>query len=223
MSSRGVDQIESALRNFWNRRAATYYTPDVFGRRILGAYLVKLKPQSLIEVGCGTGELFPIFHDVPRVVAVDWSEEMLAASGKRVDRHGYHNIVLGKVDITSPESVKYLLSSSMAPFDLAVTRTVLMHIPPEKVGAAIQNLTLLSNNVLAFEFYDPSVDPQKLDWHNWHHEYVRLFRPLGYELVDSYDRPDGQPQILFHFRRMKTLKIEREDFPEKNQIKVTVQ
>jgi len=45
------------------------------------------------------------------------------------------------------------------------------------------------------------VDPQKLDWHNWHHEYVRLFRPLGYELVDSYDRPDGQPQILFHFRK----------------------
>ena len=191
----GAGSLEKQLQNFWERRANSYYVPDVFGRRILAAYLTKIKPTSLVEVGCGNGELFSLYKDIPRVVALDWSDEMLKRAQERIARHEYINIATEKLDITE---TFYPMS-----FDLALTRTVLMHISPEKVQKAIENLTRMSKDVLAFEFYDPSwhVDIERLDWHNWHHEYVPMFKNVGYELVDSFDRPDGVPQILFHFRK----------------------
>jgi SAM-dependent methyltransferase len=203
----GAGSLEKQLQNFWERRAEHYYVPDVFGRRILGAYLIKIKPKSLVEVGCGNGELFSLYKDIPRVVALDWSDEMLKRAQERIARHEYTNIITAKLDITDSHGTDDLFKKGacalIAEVDLVLTRTVLMHIPPEKVQKAIENLTRMSKDVLAFEFYDPSwhVDIERLDWHNWHHEYVPMFKNVGYELVDSFDRPDGVPQILFHFRK----------------------
>jgi|SRR5271157_225584 len=195
-SNAGLGRVNEVLNSYWAHMAPHYYVPDIFGRRMLASYLVPLCPQSLIEVGCGSGELFSIFRDIPLVVAVDWQEGMLQRSRERIDRHEYKNIHLAKVDITQD----FIINDAPAKFDIALTRTVLMHIDPKDIDTAVHNMTLLSDRVLAFEFYNPQCE-EKLEFHNWHHEYPALFAKQGYKVVDAYQRPDGVPQVLFNFVR----------------------
>jgi SAM-dependent methyltransferase len=211
-----MSDVEHRLHDYWERRGSVYYVPDVFGRRIVAAYLIKTHPQSLIDVGCGSGELFSSFQQIPRVVAVDWSDSMLNRAQERIERHEYKNIQLAKCDITEPAAEFVLKAVNVRasdlplpekPFEIALTRTVLMHIPEVSKDSekhpwsdACTNLTKLSDDLVLMEYFNPAED-EKLDWHNFHHDYVGMFRTLNYELVDSYDRPDGIHQILFHFRR----------------------
>lgn len=196
-----MGRVNEVLNAYWAHMAPHYYVPDIFGRRMLASYLVPLCPQSLIEVGCGSGELFSIYRNIPRVVGVDWQEGMLKRSRERIERHGYKNIHLSKVDITQ----EFARNDSPIKFDVALTRTVLMHIAPKDIDAAVHNMTLLSDRVLAFEFYKPDCE-EKLEFHNWHHEYPALFAKQGFKIVDAYQRPDGVPQVLFNFVRDQNAK-----------------
>jgi SAM-dependent methyltransferase len=188
-------QALQLLNDYWNRRSGNYDSPepDVFGRNITASYIRKLKPQSLVEVGCGTGQLFPLYKDIPRVVGCDWTDGMLGQSRKRLERHDIRNVTLKKLDITKDHLKEK--------FDLALTRTVLMHIPEEVVAEACKNLAVMSDTVLLFEFYDPNAPA--LEWHCFHHEYPLYMRPLGYEIAELYDRPDGMKQMLMVFKRCK--------------------
>jgi SAM-dependent methyltransferase len=188
-------QALQLLANYWEKRSGHYDSPipDVFGRNITASFLRKLKPKSLVEVGCGTGQLFPLYKDIPKVVGCDWTEGMLQQSRKRLERHSYPNIKLKKLDITKealPEK-----------FDVALTRTVLMHIPEEAVSAACGNLCKMSDTVMLFEYYDPNAP--NLEWHCFHHEYPLYMRTYGFEISEVYDRPDGLKQMLMIFKKEK--------------------
>jgi SAM-dependent methyltransferase len=177
------------LHQYWNERAASYEIHDVLGRNILKHYIENLSPQSLVDVGCGKGELFPLFNGVPRVVALDFSENMLQYARRRVERHALH-IELKHLDITK----SYLPEK----FDVALTRTVLMHIHPDEIKAAAKNIGLMSDRLFLFEYWE--TNKRKLANHNWLHDYMELFTDLGYRLIDSYNRSDI-PQVLFMFER----------------------
>lgn len=196
-SNAALGRVNQALSDYWGRVAETYYVPDVFGRRMLKSYLEPLQPQSLVEVGCGSGELFSIFKDVPVVLGLDWQDAMLKRSGERIQRHEYKNIELLKVDITQRAQI-----STLRRFDVALTRTLLMHIDPRDIEAACRNMSLLSDRIIALEFFKPGCD-EPLAFHNWHHEYPGLFKSLGYRIVSAMNRSDGVPQVLFDFKREK--------------------
>lgn len=203
----GAELINQKLNDYWARIATSYYVPDVFGRRIVQGYMTKLKPQSLIEVGCGSGELFSAFKEIPKVVAVDWQDKMLERSAARIQRHEYKNITLAKVDITKQADVLPLTiyigdTIEPKPFEIALTRTVLMHIAPEDIEAACRNMTLLSDHIIAFEYV--SKFNTQLASHNWNHDYVKIFHYLGYQMVEAYQRPDEVSQLLFRFQRTKS-------------------
>jgi SAM-dependent methyltransferase len=178
---------------YWNERSAHYDSPapDVFGRNITASFLRKLHPKSLVEVGCGTGQLFPLYKDIPHVVGADWTDGMLAQSRKRLDRHDYGNIELKKLNIITEALPEH--------FDVALTRTVLMHISEENIENACKHLTEMADTLLLFEFYDPNA--ARLEWHNFHHEYPLILRKFGFEISEAYSRPDGMPQILFVFKK----------------------
>ncbi len=180
------------LHRYWEYMSPHYYVPDVFGRNILKAFIRKLKPQpkSFIEVGCGRGEIMPMYHHFPRAVAVDFSQGMIEESQRRIDRHNY-NIELFHLDITKG----YLEEK----FDLLITRTVLMHIHQDDIEAACRNISEMSDELYIFEYWE-DYTLKKLSPHNWLHDYNGLFNALGYETVETYRRPD-QPQVLFHFNR----------------------
>jgi len=59
------------LHKYWNHRATFYKDNDVLGRLILKTFVDQVKPQSLIEIGCGNGILFKNYVDVPLVSACD--------------------------------------------------------------------------------------------------------------------------------------------------------
>ncbi len=164
--------------------------PDVFGRKIIEAYLRKLKPQSLIEVGCGNGQLFNAYKNIPRVVGCDWSKTMLDKAEARAKRHGYH-ISLKQLDITKEHLPER--------FDVALTRTVLMHVPDENVATACRNLAEMADTLMLMEFYNPNAT--HLDWHCFHHEYPLILGELGFKVKELFDRPDGVPQLLMIFKK----------------------
>ena len=188
-------QALELLASYWEKRSGHYDSPqpDVFGRNITASFIRKYKPASLVEVGCGTGQLFPLYKDIPKVVGCDWTDGMLNQSRKRLERHNYPNITLKKLDITKealPEK-----------FDISLTRTVLMHIPEENVESACSNLCKMSDTVMLFEYYDPNAPG--LEWHCFHHEYPIIMRKFGFEIAEAFDRPDGLKQMLMVFRKEK--------------------
>jgi SAM-dependent methyltransferase len=179
-----------SLQVYWESRAPFYNIHDVLGREILKHYLDKLKPRSLVDIGCGRGELFPLFKKIPRVVGVDFSLNMLEYAQRRVERHGL-GIELKYLDITEERLAEK--------FDVALTRTVLMHIHPDDIEAAARNVAKMSDCLLLFEYWEPK-QIRVTAPHNWLHDYVGLFTDLGYRLEDSYARSD-MPQVLFTFKR----------------------
>lgn len=187
------DVVLTELQAYWNQRAPTYNVPDVFGRRVIQEYLRRIQPTSLVEIGCGHGELFPYYKQdhIGRVVGIDWSEKMLARSQARIERHGYSHIKLRQLDITKEHLDEQ--------FDVALTRTVLMHIPPHKLMDACGNIAAMSSQLLLFEYWE-QYPTKRLAWHNWLHNYEAAFTKLGYDLVDAYHRADV-PQVLYYFKR----------------------
>lgn len=179
------------MHRYWDARAAFYGTNDVYGRNIIRAWLDKLQPLSLIEIGCGNGELFPAYRDVPHVVAVDWSEQMIHRANQRKGLHGMTHIQIHRHDICQ--------SAPRGHYDVAVTRTVLMHIPEAHVEKAIRHIAAVADTIIALEYYE-SVQIRELSPHCWLHDYIPLFKRQKCRLIEAYQRPD-QPQILFVFRR----------------------
>ncbi len=180
------------LQEYWDNRAPYYEglcAHDVLGRKILKHKIDQLKPKSVIEIGCGRGEVLTLLKDVPRIVGIDFSPNMLEYSRRRVERHNLP-IELKLQDIT-----KGFVDEK---FDLAVTRTVLMHIHPDDIYAAAKNISQMSDQLLFFEYWEESY--KHLAPHNWLHDYVKIFTGLGYHLEESYSRMD-MPQTLFLFKR----------------------
>jgi SAM-dependent methyltransferase len=178
-----------ALLSYWEKRAQSYWTDDVFGRNIIRAYLAKLQPQSLIEIGCGNGELFLIYKHIPYAVAIDWSWKMIERANQRKARHYLPNLRLWRHDITQ--------CSPPGHYDLALTRTVLMHLPPEVMEKTVRHIIKVADQFVHLEYFEP-YPKRTLASHCWLHDYQTLFEAQGCELLETYQRPDS-PQVLFHF------------------------
>lgn len=195
MSSRGRSPTLQQLLSYWEHRAPSYYIEDPFGRAILKAFIDKLQPRSLIEIGCGNGELFSLYKHIPISVGIDWSEEMLKRANLRKARHYLPNLRLWRHDITQ--------CSPQGAYDVAVTRTVLMHIPPDAIEKTIRHIVKVAEQFLIFEYFE-TIPTENLAAHNWLHDYVPLFEKAGCELIESYTRPD-LPQVLFQFQKQKSI------------------
>lgn len=198
------------LQEYWNLRAAKYNVEDIFGRRLLKAYIEKnqLHPRSVVDIGTGPGELLHLFQDVPRVVGLDFSPAMLERAHRRVERHGWKNVELIEQDLT-----KRHLDEK---FELLIGRTVLMHIDPDHIEKAVENCIAMSDTIMILELWEetegnnpellrPSLGQwtpagRKLASHNWIHDYHGLFESKGYRTMEAYRRPD-LPQVLFVFKR----------------------
>jgi len=181
------------LQDYWNRRAQHYKCEDVVGRQILKTFIQKIQPSSLIEIGCGTGILFSLYKNVPSVVGCDFSQEMLKRASQRCERHSFPiKLLLSDIVHNPPDGF----------WDLLVTRTCLMHIPPEEVERAVANIAKICDEALVFEFWQ-QVEPLKLAPHNWLHDYQTLFENVGFTLEYVYVR-EGVPQVLFWFKKGET-------------------
>jgi SAM-dependent methyltransferase len=161
---------------------------DIAGREILKAFIKRIKPQSLIEIGCGTGILFRLFKDVPDVTVCDFSVEMLRIAQKRNATFGYgFKFQLRDIVKVPPEGR----------WDLALIRTVLMHLNPTEAKQAIANIATISNQVVLAEYWEQA-QSSSLSSHCFLHDYPALFKEHGFVLKEVIERED-LPQPVFWF------------------------
>ncbi len=184
--------FELNLYEYWQARGQIYNLCDVDleSQRLISQEVRRINPQTLIDIGCGTGPMFQYYRGID-VTGIDWSIPMLQRAIARIRENGFY-VTLLHCDI----------AGSVLPaghFDCGVTRTSLMHIPPTRIEKAIANIRELCDHVISDEYWVAEKDTTELAPHNWCHNYVDLFRNAGFELLECQIRKDIS-HIFLHGR-----------------------
>jgi SAM-dependent methyltransferase len=166
-------------------------------RRLLGG----LDANRSLEIGCGFGRLSPIFaENSHRHVGVDINRRAL-----RLARQAYpdcHFAEASATDLPFPDGT----------FDLAITWTVVQHIPPDRIPQACAEITRVMtpmSTVLMCEETRFAEQPDRRKAHAWHRrieDYGRLLPSfdLTYAArIDAIDRVPGwvSPGTVMVWRR----------------------
>jgi SAM-dependent methyltransferase len=131
-----------------------------------------IKPSSVVDVGCGTGEFLKVFQEygVHEVLGIDGAyvkKSQLAIPNE-------HFMAL---DISLPFTVDRT-------YDLAVCLEVGEHLPPECAPGLIESLTCLAP-VILFSAAIPLQGGNNHANEQWLEYWVQLFRARGFEPVDA--------------------------------------
>jgi len=177
--------------NYWSERAKAYKNRNPESREILQYYLTQIKPDSLIEVGCGPGFLFPLYKNVPAVTAVDWVPLMVYKAKQKCETENL-NVDVRQHDIAESAPDGY--------WQLALTRHCLMHIPPSRIEQAVKNIAKICGETLIFEWW-LDYTPIKDTGHCFLHDYEKLFTNRGFHLHNRFDCPADVRQTLFWFKK----------------------
>jgi hypothetical protein len=143
----------------------------------------------------GSLEMIESFKDKPEVQIFRTKDENTCWEKQATKRHFLPNLRLWRHDITQ--------CSPQGHYDVAVTRTVLMHIPPEAIEKTVRHVAKCADRFLIFEYFE-SIQPVPLAAHNWLHDYVLLFEKENCELIENYARAD-LPQGLFVFQKKQNI------------------
>jgi len=142
---------------------------------ILNHLLSEMKPRKLLDIGCGSGRLFPLFEkwSVEIVVGQDISEKALEIA---LRRYPFPNISLTKSDVLH---LKY----PFLYFDLVVSNRVLQHISPDQIKRVTRKLTDLGRHIYVNEMSE-SDDSGQL-FYLFKHDYRGLFKDLDYTVLQE--------------------------------------
>jgi SAM-dependent methyltransferase len=131
--------------------------------------IAELKPERLLDFGCGSGKLFPLWTAVPEVHAYDRARsqiEIARAEAARV-RPGH------------PYQIMHCLAGERAEtpydddlFDLIVAAEVLLHVVPADADALVAELRRICRGRLALVVPAPFDNPAP---HCFDHDDVTLF------------------------------------------------
>jgi glycosyltransferase involved in cell wall biosynthesis len=173
-----VSRTRLAPKMYWNHRA--FNIDEKWGREkddyaLLRDIILSLKPQRLLDVGCGSGRLFPLYNDseISEVVAQDISSEALKMAK---DRYHFSNIKTTGQPILD-------LKFPMHYFDLIVSNRVLQHMPRGQIEAVIRKLTKLGKLIYINEMCDS--DSADESFYLFHHNYVELFNKYGFKVIQK--------------------------------------
>ena len=78
---------------------------DPLPMRVAGVARLDLKPgQTVLDVGCGTGQSFALLEEAigpgGRIIGIDLSPDMLKYAAARVERHQWRNVTLVEASAT---------------------------------------------------------------------------------------------------------------------------
>lgn len=111
--------------------------------------------SNILEVGCGEAYL----RDLPNYLGLDFSLEALRKSGLE---HFLYADITRKIPLPSKSQ------------DAVLSRAVLMHIPPNKIGVAVKEMCRVAKKVIIlFEFYGLNI--QQTQPHCFTHNLPELF------------------------------------------------
>lgn len=178
-------------------------TPDTSGElfrsqeRQLLALLRRLRPASVLELGCGWGRIARLILEnldqVRRYEGVDLSPTRVSIA-RRLEREFPNRARF---------TVGDLFRIGPGRFDLVLAVEVLMHVPPARLREAVDVMAWHSSaHLVSVDWWEPRSRPDAAA-HNFIHPYLEVYRAHpGLEKVTGFPVPGGL-QWVFHARRSR--------------------
>ena len=171
---------------------------------IVPLILELLKPSSVVDIGCGSGEWLSVFnkHGVKDILGVD---------GNYVDRSSLaiSSDKFLPLDLTQPFTIK-------RKFDLVVSLEVAEHLPAESAEIFIDSLTKLGSLIL----FSAAIPFQGGTHHvneQWQAYWIELFSNKNYEVIDCVRPQVWQNQNVEYWYAQNTFVFVRQDYLEQHQ------
>lgn len=144
------------------------------------SHLVKqFRPQRLLDFGCGTGKLFPLWVDIPEVHGYDRARsqiEVARAEAARIRPANPYRLM--HYAMPGRASVPY----DDDDFDLVIVAEVLLHVLPSEISSLITELQRICRSHLAIVTAAPFENPAP---HNFNHDYSSLLAGR-FEIIDDH-------------------------------------
>ncbi len=172
-----------------------YYNPKFYrelasaqesAREILPLVLGVVKPASVVDIGCGTGNWLAIAHElgVAEILGIDgsWVKGQLAIPGENFLEH----------DLTTPLNLDRR-------FDLALSLEVAEHLPASSARSFVQSLSDAAD-VVIFSAAIPGQGGRRHLNEQWPAYWAELFADLGYQCYD-FLRPKiwNNQRVTWHY------------------------
>ena len=171
--------------------------------QIVPLILELLKPSSVVDIGCGSGEWLSAFNRYG-------VEDILGVDGNYVDRNSLaiSSDKFLALDLTQPFTIN-------RKFDLVVSLEVAEHLPIESAEIFIDSLTKLGSVIL----FSAAIPFQGGTHHvneQWQAYWIELFGNKNYEVID-YVRPQvWQNQNVEYWYAQNTFVFVRQDYLEQH-------
>lgn len=187
-------------KHFWEFNSTDYirweiYQPD---EPEIIALLQKVRPSSILELGCGAGRNTRYFASSQRYAGMDISMNLI---GRAVERQEPNSVGILCGDIT-------IIPFADACFDLVFADSTVQHVTPEKIQQCVMEIVRVSAEYICLIEYTEE-ESEDGDWfrqiHMFAHDYRRLFEPYC-ELVwhaDTALRVHPARKEIFLFKKRK--------------------
>ncbi|MDI6793278.1 MAG: methyltransferase domain-containing protein [bacterium] len=169
---------EERGKNYLQERRLVSKKEDI--QRLESSLVNQLKGQqfdSLIELGCGFGRVLKMIKThfkEKKLCGVDIGESMIKSAKSFLKDY--------------PEIALFVAGGEVLPFrnrafDIALTHTMLMHVPPTKIRETILEISRIAK---ICQFYEPN-SPSKVIY-CFNHNYEEILRELGFdfEVIEGF-------------------------------------
>ena len=166
----------SNRRDFWNDQAESLHARWGEGDwdfRILSQIIQRYQVQSVLDVGCGSGRLFPLYEQrgVRKVLGVDISERALGIANRRFPGVSTLCLAIDKESLPAGS------------WDLAISNRVLQHIPEAKIDLVIDKLCASCNLVYVNELSESDREHELFFMRFY--DFGKLFHMRGYKMLEQ--------------------------------------
>ena len=145
-------------------------------RKFLLNKLKELKFKTVLELGCGNGELSSLIKFFNcHLTGLDISKDRIKLN-KSLDKNLHYDVF------------DY---SDKTKFDLVICSHFLLHIEPDKVKQVIEKMIDYSNKYVLFLEPDPNTNLGKWEYYNFQHDYFKLLDTFN----QSYSFTSGPKNI----------------------------
>lgn len=185
LSKRITYLLPLSRKAFWNQKAEEAYQLRGFKKtedyHIIQEKLKEIRPDSILDIGCGRGRYFPMYDDVMKIIAIDISDKALNRIPSKYLQDNRFQIKREFLeDLESDDKV-----------DLVISNMVLAHIPPSRIKKAVRKIREISHQVVL----DENITDK--NFYSFVHDYEKLFKNEGFRLIDKRSLDHGN--VLLHF------------------------
>ena len=169
-------KIAGYRERYWDSRASEIDRKWGSGKddfHVLTDILSHVKPCRILDVGCGSGRLFPLYRQfgIKEVVGQDIASSAIELCKKKFPVSSY-TLLSGTIEA---------MNFDRNYFDLVISNRVLAAIPPKDIHPAIAHLCRMSRYIYLNEMTDSDYAGPSYYWHK--HDYDRIMADNGFRIA----------------------------------------